>query len=105
MPKPEDQLKAEVIAYLNKTGTFFLRLNSGKVAVKRGWMHLCPEGTSDFLICTPEPRWVELKAPGQTTKASRKLAQAAFASRVEGLGHRHAFVTSVGELIDFLEAK
>lgn len=101
--KPEDQLKAQVIAYLNRTGTFFLRLNSGKVAVKRGWMSLCPEGTADFLICNPEPCWVELKAPGQATKASRKAAQAAFADRVEGLGHRHAYCTTVDELIAFLE--
>jgi len=36
MPKPEDALKRQVIDYLNQTGTFYLRLNSGKVAVKRG---------------------------------------------------------------------
>lgn len=100
--KPEDILKAQVITYLNAAGIFYLRLNSGKLRVKRGFMQLAPEGTADFLICFPDPRWVELKAPGQATKASRKQAQDAFAARVEGLGHKHRYVTSVDELREFL---
>lgn len=101
--KPEDALKSQVIAYLNQTGTFYLRLNSGKVAVKRGWMNLCPEGTSDFLVCNPDPHWLELKAAGNTTKASRREAQEAFGKKVRSLGHRYSVVTSVAELIVVLQ--
>jgi hypothetical protein len=103
MPKPEDALKAQVIAYLNQTGTFYLRLNSGKLRVKRGFMQLAPEGTADFLVCNPDPRWLELKAPGQGTKKARQVAQAAFAGRVLRLGHKHAYCTSVDEVKAFLE--
>lgn len=105
MPKPEDILKAQVIAYLNRAGIFYLRLNSGKVAVKRGWMSLCPLGTSDFLVCCPDPRWIELKAPGQKTAKARKVAQDEFRDRVQALGHVHSYVTSLDELEDALRPR
>jgi hypothetical protein len=101
--KPEDALKAQVVEALTKMNIFFLRINSGKLPVRRGYMQLAPEGTADFLICNPHPVWIELKAPGQPTKASRKAAQAAFAMRVLGLGHKHAYCTSLDEVLEALK--
>lgn len=102
---PESQLKSEVAAYLAQMPKWWviLRLNSGKVRVKGGFMQLCPEGTSDYLICNPDPHWLELKAAGNTTKASRREAQEEFGARVVGLGHKYRICTSVEEVRAFLE--
>lgn len=99
---PEGILKQEVTKYLAKSGLHYLRLNSGIVKVRGGFMHLCPEGTADFLICCPDPRWVELKAPGQTTKKVRAQKQAEFAGKVQALGHRHIQATSLEQVIEFV---
>lgn len=100
---PENQLKADVIAALNKLGLFYRRMHSGGTRVKRGFMYLGPEGTADFLIFKGTmPFWVELKAPKQTTAKGRKEAQAAFAHEVRMLGHGYARCESVEEVIEFL---
>ncbi len=104
---PEGALKAEVLKYLQGANVFFLRMNSGKVKVRGGYIDLHPTGTSDFLVCRVGelPAWVELKAKGQSTAAARKKAQAEFGERVKQIGHRYAIVTSVDELTAFLGAE
>lgn len=104
MSTPEGQVKIDVLEYLNASGHRFFRMQSGRVQVRRGWLHLHPEGTADFLICLSHrlPAWVELKAEGQKTSKERVEAQAAFAQDVKSLGHAYRICSSVQEVIIFL---
>jgi len=85
------------------TGKVWLRLNSGKVKVKRGYIHMAPEGTQDFIVFCPDPRWIEIKAPGQRTKKERAEKQQQAAERVIALGHRHLRATTLDEVIEFVQ--
>lgn len=101
---PEGQLKADVLAFLRRTGYFFLRVNSGKVRVKGGFMQLAEEGAGDFIIWVgPRTLWAELKAPGQKTAKDRVIAQAAFRDKALAAGHEYALIGSVDELVEFLK--
>lgn len=104
MSTPEGNLKTEVLAYLEMAGHRYFRMQSGRVQVRRGWLHLHPEGTADFLICLSRcpNAWVELKAVGQTTSKERQEKQAAFAADVRELGHAYRICWSVAEVASFL---
>lgn len=65
-------------------------------------MVLCPEGTTDYLICCPDPRWLELKVKGQVTKKTRAIKQAEFGAKVLALGMKHAICTNIEEVKEFL---
>jgi hypothetical protein len=98
---PEGALKADAVNILNgliRYPEFYLRLNSGKVRVRGGWMVLCPEGTADFVVHKRNRTiWLELKT-GATQK-ERALKQAAFREQVMLLGHQHAQCTTVDDVI------
>jgi len=98
----EGQLKSQVNEFLKISGRFFLRLNSGMVKSGARFIYLCPEGTADYLVCCPDPRWIELKAPKGTTKRDRAEKQQAFAVMVQSLGHKHLKATSLDEVIEFV---
>lgn len=102
----EADLKKEVIAFLNKAGVWYFRMNSGKIKVKRGFIQLHETGTADFLLL-PQGRvlWCELKGKGQATAKSRVEAQQAFRDKVIAAGHEHAVCTSVDEVIAALKEK
>ena len=105
MKTPEGIVKEAVTDYLKRKGYFYRRMNSGIVKVRGGVLHLCPEGTADILVCTPRHTvWIELKAPKGTTAKARQVAQAAFASEVEGLGHKYLRCESVDDVQRFLTA-
>lgn len=80
---------------------FFRRLQSGKVAVKRGWMKLNPIGTYDFMVC---PRkgfaigWIETKQP----KAKLRPEQVEFQIEVSALGHKTVTAMSVDDVEKWL---
>ena len=96
---PETIVKDQVVAYLKKAGHFHLRLQSGKVKVRGGFMQLCPEGTADFQVCIkPQTYWIELKAPKAVTAKARKVAQAAFGDEVRALGHVYALCESLDDV-------
>jgi hypothetical protein len=96
---PETQVKNEVVAYLKASGLFWMRLNSGKVKVRGGFLQLCPEGTSDIIVF-PANRivWIELKGRGQATLKSRAEKQLEFRNKVLAAGHHHAVCMSVEEV-------
>jgi hypothetical protein len=100
---PEGRLKAEVSDFLKASGLFYRRMQSGIVRVKGGFLHLCPEGTADFLVCCPDPRWIELKAPGQKTKKEREQKQQEFAEMVLSMGHKHIKASTLDEVIAFVK--
>jgi hypothetical protein len=101
---PEGKVKAEVIEFLKNSGLLWFRMQSGKVAVKRGFLHLAPIGTADMLVFKgTEAIWIELKAPGQRTKKEREEKQQEFADMVLGMGHKHIKATSLDEVIEFVK--
>ena len=79
---------------LRQMGIFTLRLNSGKVKVRGGWMQLCQEGTADIL-CFPRRRvvWIETKA----LKGALRQKQCEFRDVVTSLGHEYHEVRSIDE--------
>lgn len=100
---PETVLKDEVVEFLNKSGLFYRRMQSGKVKVRGGFMQLVPEGTADFLVCKRTMTyWLELKAPKGTTAKARKEAQAAFGEEVRALGHTYAICESLSDVQEVL---
>lgn len=97
---PETALKDEVVAFLNKTGAFYFRMQSGKVKVRGGFMQLAPEGTADLIVFKGTwPVWIELKAPKCVTAKARIEAQAAFAAKVRAEGHDYAICESVDDVV------
>lgn len=106
----EAELKAAVIDALNKTGLKhgrdYLRMNSGKVKARGGFIHLHPEGTADFLIFPPQRvLWVELKGPKQTTRRERIEKQAEFAAAMQERGHEYVRAESVDEVLNAIRRK
>jgi len=98
-----------------------VRVHSGKVKVKGGWMQLAEEGTSDLLCCVKrvttrtirgtfsdgvltyvEGRFcaLEVKTPDGTTSKAREAKQGEFLERVRGLGGFGARVRSVDEALE-----
>jgi hypothetical protein len=78
-----------------KLGVVALRLNSGGMRVKGGYVHLLPPGTPDFLVLGAHGQcvWLEAKAPGK--KLSKE--QEEWRRKAARLGH-------VVELVDSLES-
>jgi len=99
---PEGQVKKDIQDYLTGTGMFWRRLQSGKVAVKRGWMQLNPIGTYDFLVC---PRkgfaigWIETKQ----LKGKLRPEQVEFRDMVSELGHPTVTAESVDDVEKWLK--
>lgn len=105
MPTPEGEFKKEVGDFLKKLPLdwLVLRLSSGVIRKGSRFIHLCPEGTSDYLICCPDPRWLELKVKGQVTKKTRVVKQAEFGEKVKALGMKHAICHTIEEVKEFLK--
>lgn len=104
MSTPEGDLKAAVVTALNQLGHLWFRMQSGRVRVKRGWLHLHKEGTGDMLVFPPgRVCWLELKAEGQKTAKERVEAQAAFGATVTALGHEYRICETVEEVRYYLK--
>lgn len=100
---PEGIVKAEIEAYLKQSGLLYFRMNSGILRKGARFIHLHDPGTPDLLIFKELPVWVEIKRAGKdTTSKDRKEKQSAFADRVLSLGHKHAMVQSLDELLALL---
>lgn len=86
------EITTPILEALKKAGIFAMRLNSGKVKVRGGWMTLCPEGTADIVVY-PEPQsgfydpviWIETKQ----ADGKHRAAQLKFKDRVMALGHQY----------------
>jgi hypothetical protein len=94
---PEGLVKANVQDFLKKTGRFFIRMQSGRVKVRGGFMYLCPEGTGDILTFDDDGRcvWLEVKQ----LKGKQREAQENFERRVSEMGHRYCVVRSVEDAV------
>lgn len=103
MSAPENALQRQILNALHALpDAEFLRVNSGKVKVRGGWMQLAPNGTSDILGIVRGGRFValEVKLPGEKPNPD----QVAFGARVAKLGGYFAVVTSVEDAVSAVRA-
>jgi len=94
------EITSPLIKMLRQAGVLALRMNSGKVRVRGGFMQLHDKGTADIL-CFPEIEgpavWLETKAVKRDYHKEQYEAQAAFRARVEALGHKYAVVRTIDD--------
>ena len=100
------ELTGPLVKMIRQTGTLVLRMNSGKVKVRGGWMQLHEAGTADIL-CFPRgvPVWIETKAVKREGHKDQREAQDAFRLRVEALGHRYVYARTLDEGLEALTAQ
>ena len=108
------ELTRPLIEKLNQSGGLALRMNSGKVKVKGGYVQLHEEGTADILFFPRNPNpplcrgwyqpvwpvWIETKTG--RTKPERVKKQAEFRAKVEALGHRYILARTMDEGLEAL---
>jgi hypothetical protein len=111
------ELTRPLIDALNQTGGLAMRMNSGKVRVKGGFMQLHEKGTADILFFpkstvvwashedgrSMQPVWIETKNFKRDSHKDQREAQEAFRARVEALGHRYIHATTISEGMEALE--
>jgi Holliday junction resolvase len=92
------ELTGPLVKMIRQMGIMAMRMNSGKVRVRGGWMQLHSPGTADIL-CFPRGRvvWLECKTIKGTTNKEQIENQAEFQRIVTGLGHSYHRITSIDE--------
>lgn len=78
--KRETKLQGEIVCALRALGLITLRLNSGGVPTRRGWVTLQPAGTPDVFVQLRDGRaaWVEVKVDdGRSSEEQRDFARRA----------------------------
>jgi hypothetical protein len=97
----EAELQASIVSSLERLGYLVIRVQSGKVKVKGGWMQLAPEGTPDLHVMSPGlATWLETKVKDGKLRPS----QVAWHERAKKGGHRVAVVRSVAEALQAVSA-
>ncbi len=91
--KPETAISRDIQAALTAVGIPCIRVQSGKVKVRGGWMQLADEGTPD--LWTPWG-WLEVKTAGGLLRP----AQESWRERMARWGVRVATVTSARAAVD-----
>lgn len=95
----EAPIKLEIQQWLEGAGYFWLRLQSGKVKVRGGYMQLCPEGTADIVVFPANVIcWIETKK----VDGKQRPAQIEFEAKAKAAGHRYLVARSLDEVRDFL---
>lgn len=98
--KAETDLQAKIVQELERAfpRAKVLRLNSGSVRVKRGYLHLLPKGTPDILVVLPRDRtcWLEVKT-SEGMASDEQMEWAIWAAKSD---HPHAYVRDVQSAID-----
>lgn len=81
--KPETTLQAAIVEALQRAGRIVIRVQSGQVRVRGGWMHLAPKGTPDLYVVGWG--WLETKTEdGKLSPEQERM---------------HALIGGAGELI------
>ncbi len=96
----EAEIQKYCLDSIRKIGVFCMRINSGKVKVRGGFMQLAPVGTADIVVY-PEgklPCWLEIKQ----ASGEQRLAQIAFQEKVTSLGHSYHVIKSINEVMALL---
>lgn len=98
MSAPENALQRRILDALEALpDAEFLRVNSGKVKVRGGWMQLAPNGTADILGLVRGGRFVALEV--KLPKEQPNPDQLAFGRRVVELGGFFAVVRSIEDAV------
>ena len=95
--KAETVIQKGILDALLGLGLIAVRLNSGSVRVKRGYLHLAPKGTPDLVVQLRDGRvgWVEVK----TDEGKRTPEQAAFEVRARRDPCVYVLARSVNEAL------
>ena len=94
--RAETELSREIQKALEKVGVWVIRIQSGVVKVRRGYMQLAPKGTPDLLL-PAYGAFLEVKMPGEKpTKPQQEWHERA---RREGV--RVEVVSSPAQAVNF----
>jgi hypothetical protein len=91
--KPETVRQRAIVKALEATGRMVLRIQSGSVPGRRGWIHLAPKGTPDLLVIG----WGFLEVKVGDGKLSPE--QVVMHERIRRAGVRVAVVRSAAEAL------
>ena len=96
----ERDIQKQVMDMLEQCGIFAIRLNSGKVPVRGGYMTLCPIGTGDIIVFPPmsTPVWLEIKQ----LKGIQQQEQIKFQAKTADYGHDYYIVRSLDDIKPFI---
>jgi hypothetical protein len=98
----EAVVKAAVQTWLEKAGFFWLRIQSGKVRVKRGFMQLCPKGTADIVVFHEgKTFWIEMK----TAEGKQRPEQKEFQEKAIAAGHGYLLARTLDDVRGLLEGE
>ena len=101
----EGDIKRRILDALEAVGAFTIRVQSGLVKVRGGWMHLARKGTPDILVIMP-PRARLLGLEVKTAKGTEREAQLQWAADVRALGGIVCTARTPDEAVRaFLEAR
>lgn len=96
----ERDIKREILDALHAAGIIAFRVQSGKVKVRGGWMHLAPEGTPDIVaIVPPHGRFLGLEV--KTDDGTERPGQLDFA---KGARRHGAAVCTVRSPVEAIRA-
>jgi hypothetical protein len=86
--KAETELQRAIVLALEALGVTVIRTQAGRVPVRRGWLHLAPEGWPDLTGYLPDGRFLglEIKVPKGKTDKDRAEKQAAWRARAGAAG-------------------
>ena len=94
----ERDIKRAILEALHAAGIIAFRVHSGRVKVKRGWMHLAPEGTPDIVaIVPPHGRFLGLEV--KTDEGTERDGQLEFAKGARRHGAAVCTVRSPREAV------
>src|SRR5579859_6181917 len=105
--KAETLITTACIESINASGLAFVwRNHSGAVRVKRGFMHLAPEGSPDLVGWLRDGRFVgiETKVAGARTQKARAAAQAEWRDRIRAAGGVAGEVRSPADALALVRA-
>ena len=94
----EADIQRGIIEALGAIGAFALRVQAGKVQVRRGWMQLAPQGTPDIYVLVPPHGlsvWLEIKS----AKGEERESQIAWATQARKRGAVVETVRTVEEAL------
>lgn len=98
---PETKIKGEVQDLLNSLGVFYMRLQSGRVRVRGGMMHLCPTGTADLVVYPTKGfgvGWIEMKQ----LKGVQRESQVEFEKKAQAAGHPYLVARSADDVMNWM---
>lgn len=99
--KAETQLARAIREALSAMGITAWREQAGQVRVRRGYMHLAPEGTPDIVGHMPDGRALYLEV--KCGKGKERPAQTAFLAAARDAGCVCGTVRSVAEAVALVQ--